>query len=151
MNYRNWDNARPLAELVGKTLTRAQHFNAEGDDERIEFETADGDLYVMFHQQDCCESVRVESFVGDLQDLVGEPILRAEESASDTHPEGHVAGPYEESFTWTFYKLATRKGYVDIRWLGESNGYYSEGVDFAIDNPRAQTATQPADQQEKTR
>lgn len=82
------------------------------------------------HWQDCCESVTIEDIVGDLEDLVGEPILLAEEATSDENPDG-VTKEYQDSFTWTFYKFATRKGYVDIRWYGESNGCYSESVDFS--------------------
>jgi hypothetical protein len=95
------------------------------------FETAEGKRFVFAHDQDCCEHVYIEDVCGDLQDLVGEPLLRAEES------EG--LGPVEfneedhESVTWTFYKFATRKGYVDVRWLGESNGYYSERVDLFVE------------------
>jgi hypothetical protein len=112
-------------ELKGKVVTKVE--GAEGNS-HLNFYTNDGHKYSMYHEQNCCESVYVESIVGDLEDLVGEEILVAEESSGDT-PADSKAEPCE-SYTWTFYKLASRKGYVDIRWLGESNGYYSESVSF---------------------
>ena len=67
--------------------------------------------------------------VGDLKDLIGNPILLAEKVVSSDTPEDLDNEP-SESFTWTFYKLSTIIGSVTIRWLGESNGYYSESVNF---------------------
>jgi len=127
-----------FGDLKGKTLTKAEQI---GDD-RIRFETDEGKAYELFHSQDCCENVVVESITGDLADLIGAPILLAEEACSNDDPadvtaqkeEKRANGHYvydDESQTWTFYKLRTIKGSVDIRWHGSSNGYYSESVGFA--------------------
>jgi hypothetical protein len=119
-----YDDRCNVSELLGKTLTACEQ---NGNDE-ILFSCSDGSKYKMFHEQDCCESVNIEDICGDLSDLVGTPLLMAEE-VSQEPPEGHEADEYG-SGTWTFYKFATINGYVTIRWLGESNGYYSESVDF---------------------
>lgn len=111
-----------MDDLVGLTFEKI-----DVSQDKIRFTTEDDVVYVMYHDQDCCESVYVESIVGDIQDLIGSPILRASEDSSSNMapPEPEYA---DESHTWTFYKLATIKGYVDIRWFGTSNGYYSESV-----------------------
>jgi len=71
--------------------------------------------------------------IGNLEDLIGSPILMAEEVTSENeNPVGVDVPEYQDSFTWTFYKFATIKGYVTIRWYGESNGYYSESVSFDL-------------------
>ncbi len=114
-----------MDDLIGKTFKEVR--GGVGDDE-IVLVCEDGE-FRFFHSQSCCESVSVEDICGDMEDLVGSPILIAEEATSGENPEGvHIE--YQDSFTWTFYKLATRKGYVDIRWYGSSNGYYGEGVDL---------------------
>ena len=115
-----------FSELLGKTLEKAENQS----NERIIFTTNTGEEYTLYHKEDCCETVRVEDVIGDLSDLVGAPILMAEEVGSDDPPLRES----DESYTWTFYKLATIKGYVTIRWYGESNGQYSESVSFEKSN-----------------
>lgn len=116
-----------FSELLGKTLAKVIR-----TDDSVRFVVDDGSVYLQHHVDYCCESVLVESIVGDLEHLIGSPITMADESSnSDNPPESEYGTP--ESFTWTFYKLATIKGYVDIRWFGRSNGYYSERVDFVLE------------------
>ena len=127
MDYKNIVNTElGLKSMLGLVFTKVE--GAVNDEEMI-FVAEDGRRFVFGHMQDCCESVNINDIVGDLNDLVGEPLLRAEESTNVDLP---APSKYAESYTWTFYKFATRKGYVDVRWLGESNGYYSESVDLFV-------------------
>lgn len=124
MRCKGWGGIS-FSEIVGMTFSRVEQDNCGGFDgnDAIRFHAEDGRVFELTHSQDCCESVSIESVVGDLSDLQDTPILMAE-AASNDDPSA------SESGTWTFYKLATRKGYVDIRFYGLSNGYYSEGVSF---------------------
>jgi len=131
-----------ISDLIDKVLTEV----INEDNNELVFVCNDGKKYKMYHCQDCCENVSIDDINGDLQDLIGSPITLAEEVSNEDFENSFAAkfktvlgtlskkddeGNYEpESYTWTFYKLATIKGYVDIRWFGESNGYYSERVHF---------------------
>ena len=108
-------------ELKGKIILKIEGLYS-GSEEIIIW-TSDGMRYSMFHDQNCCEHVSVEDIDGCAEDFVGYEVLMAEESSNSDDSNNEY-----ESCTWTFYRLGSIKGYMTIRWLGVSNGYYSESV-----------------------
>lgn len=97
---------------------------------------SNADYFVSFyHEQGCCEDVYIEDICGDLDDLLDNPILKAEIRVS--YNETPIDVEYRgDSETWTFLELATIKGSVTVRFYGSSNGYYGEGIDCKIENCR---------------
>lgn len=107
-----------FSELVGKTIIKLD----EGG-----LETSDGNKYMFYHEQDCCESVNLYEIKGNIDDILDSPVALAEEDGSapdDWKPK------YVESYTFSNYFLETAKGRVEIYFLGESNGYYGESMNF---------------------
>lgn len=111
-------------EIIGRVFKKVE---LDKDENFIVF-VSDDNVYYLCHEQDCCEDVYIESVVGDLQDLVNTPIINASESCSNVDSENYNS----VSATWSFYHFATIKGYVDVRFYGESNGYYSEDANLYI-------------------
>ena len=110
-----------VSVLLGKTIVSIENCNV--DSEEVFINTSDNTRYVLLHTQDCCEYVRLADATGDVEDIIGYPLTMAEEVSQQEDSNWGTQ-------TWTFYKFATIKGYVTLRWLGESNGYYSEKVDL---------------------
>jgi len=130
---------KSITDLIGKTIINI--VGMKKGSECIDIYTSDGIMYQMYHEQDCCEDVTVDDVCGDIQDLMGVPLLVVEERTSEENPpdvteqrlklqKDAAYVEWQDSFTWTFYHFATSKGYLDLRWYGSSNGYYSERVDF---------------------
>lgn len=120
----NDENNVLLQQLVGKTIVLAK--GAKQDDEFL-IKTECGLVFKFYHEQDCCEGFWLEEIIGDLNDLLVGPVIMAEEVSNANDPIDTQA-QYYDSHTWTFYRIATQKGLVVLRFLGESNGYYSESA-----------------------
>jgi hypothetical protein len=119
-----------IEAMIGKVMSNVEVHSSAVDrrEDELVFTAKDGTVFTFYHAQDCCESVSIEDVCGDLRDLIGSPLIVAEEASNR---EGGRGG----SETWTFYRFATSKGNVTVRWYGESNGYYSESVDMSIAEP----------------
>lgn len=117
-------------ELAGKTLEEVKVVRDTSDmNDEIIFYCTDGTAYRMYHEQNCCESVTIDDICGDIELLIGKPISFAR-VATSTSEDDEDRNNDVDSYTWTFYHIANINTYVTIRWYGESNGYYSESVNF---------------------
>lgn len=115
-----------VSELTGKIIKEIQ--GLEKESEEVVIITECGHKYKFYHRQNCCESVALNDFEGEASDLIGGLIVSAEE----VEGVGEEPRVHADSYTWTFYKIETNKGGLWMRWLGESNGYYSEEVDISV-------------------
>lgn len=62
-----------------KGLTVIKIDGAEIGSDCIKFHTKEGRTFKMVHGQECCETVLLEDVCGDIQDLIGSPVIKAEE------------------------------------------------------------------------
>jgi hypothetical protein len=123
------DSDKVFAAMNGEVIAAVTGMY-KGSDE-VGIEMVSGRTFKMWHSQDCCERVYLEDVVGNPDDLVGYPCT-VWESTNANEPAPPEA---DNSYTWTFYTFRTVKGTVVLRWLGQSNGYYSESVDVVETTP----------------
>lgn len=119
-------------DLEGKTITKIEGLETGSYD--VTFYCSDGSVYKMYPDDDTFLygndiDIVIEEISGDVDCLIGNEIKRAEVRRSEKR--GNKTGYMDsDPEVWTFYTLATVKGYVDIRWYGTHNGYYSAEVSF---------------------
>jgi len=111
-----------ISEIVGKTIESVSRTGEEFSEE-VRFETQCGRRFVIRHNQDCCEEVRIQSVEGDLQSLVGKRTNRASSEFDNELPEGIEKGDLE-SYTRSIFCIND----VVITFFGFSNGYYDESA-----------------------
>lgn len=122
MSYK-WLDA---SALRGETLVSV---SVDRDEDSIRFETASGRRFRMHHSQDGREHVRIHDILGDPQSLLGSPLVVSREETSGEWPKDvDESGYLCDIFTWTSFFFETGTSKVRIRWLGESDGYWSELV-----------------------
>ena len=118
-----------IQELEGKKIVAIDIVDDPKKDHEIRIEIEGGRVFRFYHNQDCCESVRIaapKDGDGSLLNLIGKEIreVTQEEDRDDGTDTDY------DSWTKTTITFRTDSETVISRWIGESNGYYSEDVDL---------------------
>ena len=132
MNTTYWPDEQNefFNKLVGKKIIDVRGLCCGSDHVSILF--GDGSAIKFYHSQSCCESVEIDDVYGCEDDLIDSVVYNIELVTSNDRPRDK----YDSSYTWSFYKFKTSKGYIDLRWYGCSNGYYSETVNVEYYQPK---------------
>lgn len=109
-------------ELLGLEVVNTVH----EDDYSVRFNLSDGRCILMKHDQDCCEDVRLVECDIDLLSVKG-LIKKFEKTTVE------VDGA-DSCCLATFYNITIGNDTFNMRWLGESNGFYSVGVSVYLLN-----------------
>ena len=121
----NVDRASKLKRAIGFVIDKITGLEVQSETVSI-FTKCNKEVY-FYHQGECCEEVYLADFDCDITDFNGAIILDIEGVQNEDNPSN-----IDASTTWTFYKIKTDKGDIWMRWVGESNGYYSELMSFSI-------------------
>lgn len=98
-----------ITDFIGLIFRKVYY---DEDNAQLIFISNTSRKFKMLHYSDCCESVTLDDIIGELDFLIGVPIL-------------HAACVSNEE-QWTFYHINTKKGYVTLRWFSDSDWYSSE-------------------------
>jgi hypothetical protein len=109
--------------LVGEVLDAV---DIDREKDQILLTTRSGRQFLIHHEQDCCETVEIVGQDGCFIRLVGKPIVEAREIAIDTTKDDSYG---TETTTTLIFRVDGET--VISRWVGDSNGYYSDSVDIA--------------------
>lgn len=98
--FLGFENYRDIDVLKGKTLVEVERSHYDSND-ALFFKTADGEFYIMTHNQDCCENVYIDDICGDFADLLNEEILTAQELHNKLCQANII---YKQSGQWNLHK-----------------------------------------------
>ena len=110
--------------LAGEVL---KYIDIDPEKDEILLTTESGRQILIHHVQDCYESVAIEGTDGEWRELVGKPLVEVTQEETEG---GEPPSEYSESWTRTTLMFKVNDATVISRWIGESNGYYSESVDI---------------------
>lgn len=93
-----------FCHIAGKTVDDIRDCKPESGSVTFRFD--DGTYCTLGYHRGCCESPHVDDVAGNLDSLVGQVVVTAEEHSFDS----------SDGSLWTFHRISTGKGAVTIRW-----------------------------------